>query len=155
LKKFLLMGLILFFSNFSTISGHAEIIETGEQVELKEIVTKDFIYRALEGWIRYDLFSYYNQYYNAKKSVEIEHLPAKDIRVFLSTVTATNSSRYTHLVKIHFPSLQVKIDDKKEMIIADTLLYAVNISQLTNYTDSNAMAKSVKLLNHNHKEITK
>lgn len=155
MRKFLLVFTltVLFIMNLPGFT-FAEIVRTGDEVEIKDIPTKSFIYQALEPWTGYDSHNYYNKNYNAK-SVLTEGPKMTDIRIWVKEVQTTSRGPiYSHIVKIQLPNMRVVLDEKIELRVFDTITYGVNMNNITDYSNPDAIQKSVKLLDFNHKEIT-
>lgn len=123
---------IIHFSGFVS----AEIVSTGEDVEIKDNPTKVCIYQALKAWTGYDSHNYYNKNYNAQ-NVKTEQPKMEDIKIWIKEVQTTPSGpMYTHIVRIQLPDMREVLDEKKEMKVVDTISYGVNMYNFTNYSDT-------------------
>lgn len=141
---------VMIFSGFAS----AEIVSTGDNVEINDVPTKSFLYQAIEPWTSFDSHDYYINNYNAKH-VMTELPNMTDIRIWIKEVQTTPSEPiYSHIVKIQLPNMRVVLDEKTELEVVDTLTYGINVNNFAHYSNPELIQKSVKLLDFNHKEIT-
>ncbi|WP_286228508.1 hypothetical protein [Neobacillus mesonae] len=156
MNKVVLMLVMIFF--FASGNGSAaEMKVTGKEVEIKDQVTKMFIYGTLETWIVMHASDIYRKEYRAT-SVLREGPKPENIRIWIQPMKkvskeSSDGIEYTHLIRITLPYEKVVIDNKKEIKAVDTLVYAVNPFILTACFETGKSEKQFKLINSHHEVL--
>lgn len=155
MKKILMLFflMILYFHS----PAAAEVIETGKEIEVKNAAAKSFIYKTLDHWIVKESSDFYHEKYNANQ-VMMDPPEMSAIRIWIKEVKRKPVlSEYTHIVRIYLPFDGITLNEKTEIKAADTIVLAVNTDFIAfaNSNNPHLIAKSVKLMDYDHKDMKK
>ncbi|RYI27594.1 hypothetical protein EVU96_17610 [Bacillus infantis] len=153
----ILKKVMLLVMGFVLLTGHvsaSEILETGEEAEVKDQAAKTFIYESLRVWLDQDISRLYHKKYKAD-SVEWIGPEREKVRIWIREVKSNpGPAGYTHVIRIFLPYENVIVNNSKEVKSADTVIYAVNARFLSLCPESGKSEKEIKLLRTFHKVLS-
>ena len=148
--KFLFLAAFVFFCFTLSISAEENIPEENIESHVSQPVVKDFIYQSLEPWVHQDITSHYEKVYGKQhKKVKVRPIKKDDIGIQMGEIQPGKGGKFTHIVRVKILNLKVKPEGEDEFFATDTLIYKVNINELSAEND---VENVVKLLEYKHQE---
>ncbi|MDP1471796.1 hypothetical protein Q8G32_28565 [Priestia megaterium] len=138
-------------SHSSPIEAHE--YEYGKKTSIKQRDLKDFIYGTMENDVNSDVLDYYSHKYKKDfQHLEVEPINKEKMLIEITPIQNQLTVGYTHLVKIKFFKRKVIFNQKQKIHSTDTLIYHVNVNNLSPHRDVKDQKLSVKLIKYIHQE---